>query len=276
MSATQELARRLGNLESFRKFGQALWMCTQRSISGASLVWARGLLGVDGDTVVSLALEEHGASPDTEALDALPVCSLLAAVSVVLQGSALHERRVVWTLPAQIEKSLDGETSTYLPVAAALIDSARSTVLLVSPYLERKGIGLLTSALLAALQRGVCATVLTHGVSQLNSQAAAAVEELRRESVGLPGSLTIHSSREDAVLLHPKIIVVDSEAAVVGSANLTGAGMTRNFEAGVVLGPLGAREIERVVLTAINSGVAQLSFSTARSAPPSKTSDANA
>jgi phosphatidylserine/phosphatidylglycerophosphate/cardiolipin synthase-like enzyme len=239
-------------------------MCSLRPVSLASLVWARGLLGPDGEQVVGAALLEHGASLDGEVLDALPVCSLLAflaAVAISAVGAVPRGRRVVWTLPADIERALGSESSTYLPVAIELINSAKSRLLLVSPYLERKGVGLLTMALLSALHRGVETIVLTHGVSQLNSQAAAAVEELRREALGRPGSLTIYSSREDAVLLHPKIIVVDGMAAVVGSANLTGAGMTRNFEAGVVLGPLEAQEIERIVLGAIARGVAELSFS---------------
>jgi phosphatidylserine/phosphatidylglycerophosphate/cardiolipin synthase-like enzyme len=127
----------------------------------------------------------------------------------------------------------------------------------VSPYLEPRGVGLLLDSLLDALRRAVCVTLLTHGAEVLNSLSSTSLKSLRRESDGLSGSLLVLTATESlTVLLHSKLIVADSTRALLGSANVTGKGLGQNLEAGVLLGPKAAGEIERVVAHVIASGIA--------------------
>jgi phosphatidylserine/phosphatidylglycerophosphate/cardiolipin synthase-like enzyme len=261
MTPLRELKEALsGDAEQLRKLGQALWACTQRPCTMATLLWARGVLGARGEEVLFNALNQCGAGLDTSgqarSLRALPVCRLLAQ----LEGPAEGHEGLVWTLPDGVVPAR--EARSYLDAARALIDDASERALLVSPYLERKGVGMLAAGVVRAVQRGVHVRVLTHGVASPQGHQAQALEELRSDVQGLAGALTVYSCADENVLLHPKIVVVDGRAALIGSANLTSPGLTRNFEAGVHLSALDAAEAEAMVEAVLSSAVVRLAFST--------------
>lgn len=262
MSATAELARRLESVEHVRRLGQALWMALGSSVRPESLIWAKGLVGEDGDNLLWAALVERGVVTGPEYVANGPeLASLLSYLCSETNTSSEAHGQLVWTLPEGV--ACAGVSSNgYVACARALISSARRTVMLVSPYLEAKGVGLLTTELFEALQRRVEATVLTHRAGEAGSLSSAALEELRRGAERLPGNLTVYSSAFDTVLLHPKLIVADSKDALLGSANITGRALSINFEAGVRLGQRSAEEIERVVKRIIESGLAIRTFST--------------
>jgi len=227
------------------------------------LVWARALLGEDGDVVLWNALLDSGAiRAPSFVLEAAPLARLLVRLS-----DAGHEveraPQLVWTLPDALE--MDTPTSSYAQVVVSMCSAARQSLLVVSPYLEAKGIGRLLDALLGALARGVSVTLLTHGAQSLGSSASLALEELRRQAGGLFGELTVFSARSEAhVLLHSKIIVCDHARVLLGSANLTEPGLDRNLETGVVLDAAAAEEVSSVLQALIDSDLVERVFSTVK------------
>lgn len=227
------------------------------------LVWARALLGEDGDVVLWNALLDSGAiRAPSFVLEAAPLAGLLVRLS-----DAGHEveraSQLVWTLPDALE--MDTPTSSYAQVVVSMCSAARQSLLVVSPYLEAKGIGRLLDALLGALARGVSVTLLTHEAQSLGSSASLALEELRRQAGGLFGELTVFSARSEAhVLLHSKIIVCDHARVLLGSANLTEPGLDRNLETGVVLDAAAAEEVSSVLQALIDSDLVERVFSTVK------------
>ncbi|RQP38383.1 phospholipase D family protein [Burkholderia ubonensis] len=262
MSAAADISSRIERPDGVRRLGQALWMMIGRPVEQTSLLWARGLLGANGDALLWRGLVEEEAlrQPDFVLRPqqlARFLCSLWDD-----EKDAERPARLVWTLPRHL--AVEGIVSdSYLRAAIELVDSSVATLTLVSPYLEPTGMGRLHRSLIEALHRGVVVRLLTHDVEDRSSLASASLEALRRDSIGLAGSLTVFTaSTTPQVLLHLKIIVADDSKAIVGSANVTGKGFGSNLEAGVVLGQEAAIQIERVVQATVTGALVQQIFST--------------
>lgn len=243
--------------DGIRRLGQALWMMVGRPIEPAGLLWARGPLGDNGDTLLWNALRDAEAIQEPDfVLRPRQLANFLCDLwSDRTDGD--EATRLVWTLPANLP--IDGlPRDGYVRAVIQLVESATVSVMFVSPYLEPMGMGRLHDVLLAALQRGVAVLILAHNVADLSSLASASLETLRRESVGLPGSLRVFTALPAShVFFHLKIVVADERAGIVGSANVTEKGFDANVEVGVLLGREAANEIERVVRVAIASGLAK-------------------
>lgn len=164
--------------------------------------------------------------------------------------------RLVWTLPEALH--VEGVTvDGYVREAVRLVSGAKQRLLIVTPYLEPRGLGLLQAPLLDALHRGAEVTLLTHDAQDMASLAATAVEPLRRESRTSAGTFLVYTAAPTAgALLHLKVVVADGAQAVVGSANVTGRGFGENLEVGALLGRDAADEIERIVRAVIQQGLA--------------------
>ena len=133
---------------------------------------------------------------------------------------------VVWTGPES------GVSSSRLTAAAVieLINSARSALFLVSYATQREP--QIAAALSAAVARDVAVTLLAERHADNPSYSSAATP--------FPGldALRLHwpsSSRPPGAALHAKIIVVDDQVALVGSANLTSRAMESNLECGILI-----------------------------------------
>src|SRR5205807_517687 len=85
-----------------RRLGQALWMMVDQPVYRDELLWARGLLGPDGDQILWDALAEVGAlmHPDSR-LEPGPVAQLLCALWGV-RSTNEEPARLVWTLPGRL------------------------------------------------------------------------------------------------------------------------------------------------------------------------------
>jgi phosphatidylserine/phosphatidylglycerophosphate/cardiolipin synthase-like enzyme len=133
---------------------------------------------------------------------------------------------VVWTGP-------ESEITSFRLTAAALtelIDSARSSILLISYATQAEPS--LRSALTAAADRGVELILLAERHADNPSYSGS--------DTPFPGldALRLHwpaSLRPPGSSLHAKIIVVDDEIALVGSANLTSRAMESNLECGILI-----------------------------------------
>jgi cardiolipin synthase A/B len=157
-----------------------------------------------------------------------------AYLSGLLTGTARAVERarqrqsmsVVWTGP---ESSV---TTSRLTAATVidLIDSARSEILLVSyaTHTEPR----MRVALSAAISRGVAVTLLAerHADNPTYTFAGTPFPTLDAVRLHWPAS-----ARPPGAALHAKVIVVDDQVALVGSANLTSRAMEDNLECGILL-----------------------------------------
>jgi phosphatidylserine/phosphatidylglycerophosphate/cardiolipin synthase-like enzyme len=261
-TAFDDVFCRIDRPEGVRRLGQALWMMVGRTIELPSLIWARSLLGVDGDVLLWKALsnERCFVEPGLE-LAPQQLCTFLCR----LWGGLTTEKdtaRLVWTLPEQLV--VEGvERNGYARAAIQLVAGSQSNTKIISPYLEPRGMGLLHESLTDALRRSVEVVLITRDVEDHSSLASASLATLRREGSGLPGILTVFTAVATMnVLMHQKIVDVDGAKALVGSGNITGKAFNDNLETGVVLGRQAATEIDRVVAATIASGLVTKVFST--------------
>lgn len=144
------------------------------------------------------------------------------------QAAGRRRSRPVWTGPEAV-----GEQRLTAGVLHELIASASERVLLVSfaaytlPEVARD--------LQTAATRGCCVDVVFETREDSSgkydgpgSAAFAGVDGIKRW-------LWPASHRAPGAVLHAKLLVVDRKRALVGSANLTGAALTKNLEAGVLV-----------------------------------------
>ncbi len=151
---------------------------------------------------------------------------MLAGAAHAVSRARQQSVSVVWTGPES------GVSSSRLTAAAVidLINAARSEILLVSYATHNEPS--IKAALSAATARNVAVTLLAERHEDNPSYTAA----------GTPFSglnvLRLHwpaSSRPPGTALHAKIIVVDDQVALVGSANLTSRAMESNLECGILI-----------------------------------------
>lgn len=165
--------------------------------------------------------------------------ALLAAAVAVERAREQQLVDVVWTGPASAVT-----TARLTPaVVAELLGEARTEVLIIG-YAVQETAGI-TSALQAAAERGVAITLLLERQEDNPhfDQKSAPLGGVPARRLSWPASSRgLHAS------LHAKVLVVDRSAALIGSANLTGAAMERNLECGLLLrgGPHPGRIMEHV------------------------------
>lgn len=128
-----------------------------------------------------------------------------------------------------------------------LVTGSRRSLRLVAPFIDRSGLSFLGDALAAATQRGVALEVL---LPTRSTHADDALEELR-ETICVSGSIarfSVSRLRFDAPWAHLKVLSSDTWSAYIGSANITGAGLTgHNLELGVLVRGPGVAVVERVL-----------------------------
>ena len=168
---------------------------------------------------------------------------LSGALSAVLEMADQSPAVIpVWTGP----ESERASGRLTLGVLADLIAEARSEILLVS-YATAPGAEV-RSAIGDAVERGVRVTLLLERSAD-NPQFTGSADPLPGiDAVRLcwPGA-----RRPPGASLHAKLLVIDRSTALVGSANLTGFGLERNFECGILLrgGPVPAAIAEHLLAT---------------------------
>jgi phosphatidylserine/phosphatidylglycerophosphate/cardiolipin synthase-like enzyme len=257
-SYTYKLKKCITGLETLSRVGQALWFRIGKPLSRDDIIWAQTVLGPDGDDVLWGALHEAGVLIEPQStIDAVSLARLLAK----LAGDSSSSVQPVWTLPEELKSNRSDKS--YTEAVVSCIGHARKSVFLVSPFIENRGVGKLTDCLLSALAHSVTVTVVTHDAARLSSFTSLALEELRREATGLSGCLHAWTAIEQkGIFLHSKLIVVDERLAIVGSANVTGPGLSGNFESGVVLEGSPAIEISSMIRRLLSSPIVTHVFST--------------
>ena len=257
MTWATDLSTRLDGTKLAR-MGAALWSQIGRKIGLPDLSWGLGLLGPSGDRLILDALYAGGAINKDGVLGAPSLAHWLED----LTGSDCYPR-LVWTLPHSHPMARKIGTS-YTEAILRVIRTARSELVMTSPFMQEHGISSLLEALVDALGRGVRLTVLTHHADDLGSSQSIAVEELRREAIRLGKSLRVFTANAPVgSLLHAKLVIADEDIMVLGSANLTGPGLEQNIEAGVVLSAGEAKEAISVISELGRAELIRLVYDTA-------------
>lgn len=151
---------------------------------------------------------------------------LVGAAHAVSRARQRQSVSVVWTGPES------GVSSSRLTAAAVidLINAARSEILLVSYATQTEPT--LKAALSAATERHVAVTLLIERYEDNPTYAAASTPFSGLNALRLSWPA---ASRPPGAALHAKIIVVDGQVALVGSANLTSRAMETNLECGILI-----------------------------------------
>ncbi len=173
--------------------------------------------------------------------------ALLGAGCAVAQERGRQRVDVVWTGP---HSSVSASRLTSA-VVVDLIDSAKEELLLVSYATQSEPT--ISAALVSAEQRGVAVTLLLERASDNPGYRGPRDPFPTLSARRLTWSI---AARPGGASMHAKIIVVDSAAALVGSANVTGHAMAKNLECGVLIrGGLAPAEILAHVVSLVERGV---------------------
>ncbi|MCF2206945.1 hypothetical protein KI372_03385 [Halobacterium salinarum] len=144
---------------------------------------------------------------------------------------------------------MDGLLSTL----ASQIKRCDSEIILLSPFFEGEGFGRLADVLLDALERGIELTIVTRYLSDTESHnyhvIQSFMDRVAEQGVASRVSLVDYTVWDDSTpmeertqdgenpqfTLHAKVMLFDSRAAYIGSANVTDYGFNRYLELGVLL-----------------------------------------
>ncbi len=134
---------------------------------------------------------------------------------------------------------------TTVGVLTQLIAEAQRHVIIAAPFIQ-SGYGLssgvLADASRSALRRGVDLDVLSTGQSLNTVDRGHFVQDARGRLRFFQAAA--HLADDQQLGSHAKFCVADGEAAYVGSANLTGRGLSGQIEMGVLIRGFVARQIE--------------------------------
>ena len=175
---------------------------------------------------------------------------VVAAVLAGARSSRIAEQAraiqlsLVWTGPLVAGSTMRSTQAAYLEI----IESATQELLLVEYALSSVGPGgLALDAARASVARGVSVTIVVED----DAANRAALATLRLPTVRL---LTWHPEGS-MTKLHAKACIADSMSALVGSANLTMHGLSRNIELGVYLRGEPVRSIRRQFIELERAGL---------------------
>jgi phosphatidylserine/phosphatidylglycerophosphate/cardiolipin synthase-like enzyme len=213
--------------------------------------WARVLAGARGpDSLVEAALIDarpgyavagHARRLVAAWRDQSPVPPG-AAIALALRTAARFHRRAVARRTGLV---VSGPVSPSVPVRLTssvvieVIRSARRSVLVVS--FAAYGVAEVVAELAAAADRGVRTDLVLEssvdggGALRGRGDASAAFAALRDRATFWHWPAGRRSADGARAALHAKLVAADSQAALVGSANLTDRAMSDNLEVGILL-----------------------------------------
>ena len=194
------------------------------------------------DGAARRALEQVGIRPqsvddfrvlfptDAKQLEAAASCGAYWA----LGHRARPDRRDRW-FPVMSGTNLDRDTFERRTgeTLIGLIARARVRLRLFSAYVDGPGLRALEPALAGATNRGVNVDLIT--VRRLEREGSPAVLDSLLHSAGERSRLRLHRLEGMTWFPHLKLLTADGTAAYIGSANMTFAGMTTNFEVGALV-----------------------------------------
>jgi phosphatidylserine/phosphatidylglycerophosphate/cardiolipin synthase-like enzyme len=197
-------------------------------------------------------------------IDAVRTRQVLERTRESIRILAAHQERVPTTTVTPLvtfpdDPAFSGTTTAsfgmdgLLSTLASQIKRCDSEIVLLSPFFEGEGFGRLADVLLDALERGVELTIVTRYLSDTDSHnyhvIQSFMDRVAEREVTSRVSLVDYTVWDDSTptekrtqngenprfTLHAKVMLFDSRAAYVGSANVTDYGFDRYLELGVLL-----------------------------------------
>lgn len=153
---------------------------------------------------------------------------------------------LVASLPSWAQLPVGLRRTTGETLILLVVQSIR-TLRMAAPFIDRVGLSFMSEALAAATSRDVQLEILlptrsTHADGALDDLTATIARD------GRPSNFSVSTLRDDAPWAHLKVLTSDSEAAYIGSANVTGAGIGgRNLELGVLIRGAPVVVVERIL-----------------------------
>lgn len=192
---------------------------------------ARALAAADGQA----ALRRLGAKADgllRECTEAEAAVLLHHAATLPLPSPAPE---VVLTMPPRIRHGMSaligGGHATTRRRVQDLLSTARRTVFVMAPYCHPGAVPDVAPGLNAAAEAGARIRIYLRRHDDWDNSPF--IDALAREPAGR--STTFFEILDDDHLSHAKVVIVDEQAAYVGSGNLTPQGYGTNLEAGVII-----------------------------------------
>lgn len=179
-------------------------------------------------------------------------------MSSVLTGVNDSTLDLVITAPAEMISRLaySARCRQTLGVLTELIAMATDRLIISAPFLQ-PGAGISTGVLNAALKSALRRAVKVEIVTTSQSLAGLDIASLKRAG---PGCLRVSQPTTNvldprSLGSHAKFCVADGVAAYIGSANLTGPGLSEHIELGVLVrGPV-AKQVEEFCMLCHQLGI---------------------
>ena len=165
--------------------------------------------------------------------------------------------------------------SWLMPALSRQIKQADESVTLLVPFFEADGFSHLKEVLLAAMERGVEVTVVSRYLTDSDSYNHAVLESFARSArersvdtslltlvdytqwdSGTPPEERRQDGAIPAFTLHAKVMLFDSAAVYIGSANVTDYGFEHYLETGVLIEGPPVDEFDELVSFLLNSDAA--------------------
>lgn len=127
-------------------------------------------------------------------------------------------------------------------VVEELITEAKNEIQILA-YLFTKS-GKVISLLEKSLRKGIKVSIVINDMENQDVEVKTKLRELSSEFSNLK---VIDFHRNSGEQLHAKVVVIDRKKAVVGSANFSWSGLTRNYEVGVLLSGEAAWKLGKIV-----------------------------
>lgn len=155
-----------------------------------------------------------------------------------------------WSHRPLLAPSLKNEFRDLDQFLRVLVSSARSKLIIVSPYLSPAGMMSLKGSIAVSAQRGAWIRLVTTDLDEVNGWNRRALNTLTKGEDGLvikERLRILSAATEETMLFHAKIIIADGQIGYLGSANLSFSAMETNFEVGTSLLPSQAKAIEDLI-----------------------------
>jgi putative cardiolipin synthase len=197
-------------------------------------------------------------------VDATRVRTLLERTQQSIRTLNAHRERVPITEVTPLitfpdDPAFSGMTPTsmgmdgLLSTLASQVKRTEHEIVLLSPFFEGEGFGRLADVLLDALERDIELTIVTRYLSDPDSHNYGVIESFIERATdrgvasmvslidytvwsnATPASERRQGGENPKFTLHAKVMLFDTRAAYVGSANITDYGFDRYLELGVLL-----------------------------------------
>ncbi|MCP5003364.1 MAG: hypothetical protein GY941_05340 [Planctomycetes bacterium] len=163
-----------------------------------------------------------------------------------------------WAHRKALPKELNRKFKDLDHFIRQLLSTSQESILIIAPYMTPEGIRLIKDSIFMSAERGAWIRIVTGEIDDESNRNKQALQELTEGEKGsvIKSRLRILLGTEElSILLHSKIIIIDSRTGYLGSANISFSAFEKNFEVGVELSADQASSFESLVSYWESSGL---------------------